>query len=281
MGLMTSITQVTLNNGVQIPQLGLGVWQVPPDVTQRVVEDGLAAGYRHIDTAQMYGNEAGVGAALAVSGLARDEVFITSKLNNNRHGRVKARAAFEQTLEHLRSEYVDLFLIHWPLQRDDFVDTWHALEEFYESGRARAIGVSNFQAHHLDRLAAESDVVPAVNQVEVHPYLTQEPLRAYDREHGIATEAWSPLGSGTVLGDPVLAAVAARYGVSPAQAAIRWHLQRGEVVIPKSSHRERQEQNLDVFGFELSDEDVAALAALNKNRRTGPDPDTFDWVPKG
>lgn len=278
---MTSITEIPLNNGVRIPQLGLGVWQVPPDITQRVVEDALALGYRHVDTAQMYGNEAGVGAAVAASGLPREQVFITSKLNNNRHEPAKARAEFDRTLERLQSDYVDLFLIHWPLQLDDYVDAWHVMEEFYESGRARAIGVSNFQAHHLDRLAAESSVVPAANQVEVHPYLTQESLRAYNREHGIVTESWSPLGSGTVLDDPVLAGVAAKYDVSPAQATIRWHLQRGDVVIPKSTHRERQAENLDVFSFVLADDDVAALSALNKDRRTGPDPDEFNWVPEG
>ncbi len=278
---MTSITEIALNNGVRIPQLGLGVWQVPPDLTQRVVEDALEVGYRHVDTAQMYGNEAGVGAAVAASGLPREEVFITSKLNNNRHEPAKARAEFDRTLERLQSDYVDLFLMHWPLQLDDYVTAWHVMEEFYESGRARAIGVSNFHAHHLDRLAAESSVVPAANQVEVSPYLTQDPLRAYNREHGIVTESWSPLGSGTVLGDPTLGRVAAAYGVSPAQAAIRWHLQRGDVVIPKSTHRERQVENLDVFSFALSDEDMAALSGLNKDRRTGPDPDEFNWVPEG
>ena len=278
---MTSVPQLTLNNGVQIPQLGLGVWQVDPADTQRVVEDALELGYRHIDTAQMYGNEAGVGAALAASGLKRDEVFVTSKLNNNRHEPAKARESFDRTLEALQSDYVDLFLIHWPTPAvGDFVETWHVLEEFAESGRARAIGTSNFHQHHLDRIAAEASVTPAVNQIEVYPYLTQEPLRAYDKDHGIVTEVWSPLGSGTVLGDPALEAIAAAHGVSVAQAVIRWHLQRGDVVFPKSTHKDRQAQNLDVFGFTLSDAEVATISALDKGLRTGPNPDEFNWIPK-
>ncbi len=279
---MTSVPLVTLNNGVEIPQLGLGVWQVPPGETQRVVLDALELGYRHVDTAQMYGNEAGVGAALAASGLPREDVFVTSKLNNNRHERTAALESFDRTLEALGSDHVDLFLIHWPLPAvGDFVDTWHAMEEIYESGRARAIGVSNFQQHHLDRIAAEGSVTPAVDQIEVYPYLTQEPLRGYLREHAIATEVWSPLGSGTVLGDETLARVAAAHGVSPAQATIRWHLQRGDIVFPKSTHRERLAQNLDVLGFTLTDEEMAAITGLNRDLRTGPDPDHFNWVPRG
>ena len=279
---MTSVPFLTLNNGVRIPQLGLGVWQVEPAETQRVVEDAFELGYRHIDTAQMYGNEAGVGAALAASGLARDDVFVTSKLNNNRHERDDALASFDRTLAALGSEYVDLFLIHWPLPAvGDFVDTWRAMEEIYESGRARAIGVSNFHQHHLDRIAAEASVTPAVNQIECYPYLTQDALRAYDTEHGIVTEVWSPLGSGTVLGDETLARIAAAHGVSPAQATIRWHLQRGDVVFPKSTHKDRLAQNLDVFGFTLTADEVDEISALDKHLRTGPDPDTFNWVPKG
>ena len=279
---MPSVPLLTLNNGVQIPQLGLGVWQVEPDETARVVEDALALGYRHIDTAQMYGNEAGVGAALAASGLPRDEVFVTSKLNNNRHERDAALASFDRTLEALGTDHVDLFLIHWPLPAvGDFVDTWHAMEEIYESGRARAIGASNFHQHHLDRIAAEGSVTPAVNQIEAHPYLTQDPLRAYDRDHRIVTEVWSPLGSGVVLDDPALAAIGTAHGVSPAQVVIRWHLQRGDVVFPKSTHRDRMAQNLDVFGFTLTDQEIAAVSALNRDQRTGPDPDGFNWVPEG
>ncbi len=279
---MTPVPLLTLNNGVQIPQLGLGVWQVDPAETQRVVEDAFEVGYRHIDTAQMYGNEAGVGAALAASGLARDEVFVTSKLNNNRHERTAALESFDRTLDALGSDHVDLFLIHWPLPEvGDYVDTWHAMEEIYESGRARAIGVSNFHQHHLDRLAAEGSVTPAVNQIECYPYLTQDALRAYDEDHGIVTEVWSPLGSGTVLADATLARIAAAHGVSPAQATIRWHLQRGDVVFPKSTHKERLVQNLDVLGFALSDNEVAEISALNKDLRTGPNPDEFNWVPRG
>ena len=278
---MTPVPLLTLNNGVQIPQLGLGVWQVDPAETQRVVEDAFEVGYRHIDTAQMYGNEAGVGAALAASGLPRDEVFVTSKLNNNRHERTAALESFDRTLEALGSDHVDLFLIHWPLPEvGDYVDTWHAMEEIYESGRARAIGVSNFHQHHLDRLAAEASVTPAVNQIECYPYLTQDALRAYDEDHGIVTEVWSPLGSGTVLADATLARVAAAHGVSPAQATIRWHLQRGDVVFPKSTHKERLVENLDVLGFTLSDDEVAEISALNKDLRTGPNPDEFNWVPR-
>jgi len=279
---MTSAPFLTLNNGVKIPQLGLGVWQVAPGETQRVVEDALEIGYRHIDTAQMYGNEAGVGAALASSGLPRDEVFVTSKLNNNRHERTAALASFDRTLAALDSGYVDLFLIHWPLPGvGDYGDTWNAMEEIYESGRARAIGVSNFHEHHLDRIAAEATVTPAVNQIECYPYLTQDPLRAYGKQHGIVTEVWSPLGSGTVLGDTTLAAIAADHEVSPAQVVVRWHLQRGDVVFPKSTHKERLVENLDVFGFTLSDDEVGLISALNKDLRTGPNPDQFNWVPRG
>ncbi len=279
---MLPVPSLPLNNGVQIPQLGLGLWQVDPDLTQAVVATALELGYRHLDTAQMYGNEAGVGAAVEASGLPRDEVFITSKLNNNRHDPAAARESFDRTLEALRSDYVDLFLIHWPLPAvGDFVETWHALEDIYESGRARAIGVSNFLEPHLERLMAESDVVPAVNQIEIHPYLTQGRLRAYNADHGIVTEAWSPLGSGIVLDDPVLARIGAAHGVSPAQAAIRWHLQRGDVVFPKSIRSERLVENADVFGFTLTDEDMAAIDALNRDQRTGPDPAEFNWVPRG
>jgi 2,5-diketo-D-gluconate reductase A len=230
----------------------------------------------------MYGNEAGVGAALAASGLPRDEVFVTSKLNNTEHERSDVLDSFDRTLDALGSDYLDLFLIHWPMPRyDDFVERWHALEEIYESGRVRAIGVSNFHAPHLDRLAAESSLTPAVNQVEVHPYLTQQALRAYDEAHGIVTEAWSPLGSGAVLGDPTLARIAEAHSVSPAQVAIRWHLQRGDVVFPKTTHRERMAQNLDVFGFTLSDDEMAAVTGLNRDERTGADPNRFNWMPRG
>lgn len=279
---MTSVPTIELNDGVRIPQLGFGVFQIKPDETAEAVKRALDIGYRHIDTAEMYGNEKEVGQGVRDAGLDRADVFITSKLNNGFHKPDDARRAFDKTLEALGSDYVDLFLIHWPTPAvGDFVETWHVLEEFAESGRARAIGTSNFHQHHLDRIAAEGSVTPAVDQIEVYPYLTQEPLRGYLREHAIATEVWSPLGSGTVLGDETLARVAAAHGVSPAQATIRWHLQRGDIVFPKSTHRERLAQNLDVLGFTLTDEEMAAITGLNRDLRTGPDPDHFNWVPRG
>jgi len=277
-----TVPALTLNNGVDIPQLGLGVYQVAPEQTQQVVETALELGYRHIDTAQMYGNEAGVGAAVAASGLSRAEVFVTSKLNNNRHEPEAALRAFDGTLEALGFEYVDLFLIHWPMPAvGDFVDTWHALENIYSSGRARAIGVSNFHAHHLHRLVGASTVVPAANQVEISPYLTQGPLRAANEALGIVTEAWSPLAQGAVLDDPVITAIAAAHGRTPAQVTVRWHLQRGDVVFPKSTHRARMAENLDAVTFALTAEEMAAITALDRGLRTGPDPDAFNWVPKG
>ena len=279
---MPTVPALTLNNGIDIPQLGLGVYQVPPEDTQRVVETALELGYRHIDTAQMYGNEAGVGAAVAASGLDRAEVFVTSKLNNNRHEPQAALRSFDGTLDALGFEYVDLFLIHWPLPAiGDFVDTWHALEGIYSSGRARAIGVSNFQAHHLHRLVEASTVVPAVNQVEISPYLTQGPLRAANEALGIVTEAWSPLAQGAVLDDPVITAIAAAHGRTTAQVTVRWHLQRGDVVFPKSMHRDRMAENLDAVTFALTADEMAAITALDRGQRTGPDPDAFNWVPKG
>lgn len=279
---MPTVPALTLNNGIDIPQLGLGVYQVPPEQTQRVVETALELGYRHIDTAQMYRNEAGVGAAVAASGLDRAEVFVTSKLNNNRHEPQAALRAFDGTLAALGFEYVDLFLIHWPLPAvGDFVDTWHALEDIYSSGRARAIGVSNFQPHHLHRLVEASTVVPAANQVEISPYLTQGPLRAANEALGIVTEAWSPLAQGAVLDDPVITAIAAAHGRTPAQVTVRWHLQRGDVVFPKSMHRDRMAENLDAVTLALTADEMAAITALDRGQRTGPDPDAFNWVPKG
>lgn len=275
------VPNLTLNNGVEIPQLGFGVFQVEPAATAGVVLDAFEAGYRHIDTAQMYKNEAGVGEALSRSGLDRAEVFVTSKLNNGFHEPQAAHDAFERTLDALGSPYVDLFLIHWPLPGvGDFVDTWHALEELYATGRARAIGVSNFTEGHLRRLAETSTVVPAVNQVEVHPYLSQNPLRAYGREHGIVTEAWSPIAQGRVLDDPELVRIGQAHGRTPAQVALRWHLQRGDVVFPKTTHRERMAENLALFDFELTEAEMAAVEGLDRGMRTGPDPETFNWVPE-
>jgi 2,5-diketo-D-gluconate reductase A len=277
---MSTVPKVVLNNGVHIPQLGYGVFQIPPDETKDAVLQAFDVGYRHIDTAQSYRNEEGVGAALRESGLARGDVFVTSKLNNGAHAPEAAHEAFDRTLERLDTEYVDLFLIHWPLAMlSDFTETRRALEDIYASGRAKAIGVSNFQRAHLRRLLEETDVAPAVNQIEVHPYLTQVGLRALAFEHGIAVEAWSPLGQGAVLGDDTIARIARSHDRTPAQVILRWHLQHGHVVFPKSSTRARVEENFDVFGFRLSDEDLADIDHLNRDERTGPDPDTFDRMP--
>jgi 2,5-diketo-D-gluconate reductase A len=242
------------------------------------VSTALEAGYRHIDTAEMYGNEAEVGEAVAKSGLDRGDVFVTSKLSNNAHEPGAAREAFDATLKALGFDYVDLFLIHWPLPArygGDFVSTWKTLEEFYREGRARSIGVSNFQPHHLRRLHGESDIIPAVNQIEVHPYLTQDDVRAFCAEHQIAVEAWSPLGQGRVLDDPVIRSAAERAGKTPAQVVLRWHIQRGDIVFPKSVTPERVRENIDIFDFELPAADVENISMLNKDERSGPDPDKF------
>jgi len=276
---MTDVPTLTLNNGVTIPQLGYGTFQVPPDETEDAVLTAFEVGYRHIDTAQGYANEKGVGDALAASGLARDEVFVTSKLKNTYLTPQDALASFDRTLEALGSDHVDLFLIHWPLPTvSDFVARWRTMEEIYASGRARAIGVSNFQVAHLDRLLRETSVVPAVNQIEIHPYLTNEAVRAADAQHGIVTQAWSPIAQGAVLGDPVVGRVAQEVGRTPAQVVLRWHLQRGDVVFPKSSTRSRIEENFALFDFELSAADMASIDALDRGERTGPDPDTFAAV---
>ncbi|MET9201431.1 aldo/keto reductase [Gordonia sp. NPDC003585] len=272
---------ITLNNGVEIPQLGFGVFQIPPADTKAATLTAFEVGYRHIDTAEMYGNEKEVGQAVAESGLPRDEVFITSKLNNSFHAYDDALRATDQTLADLGVDAVDLFLIHWPLPDvGDYVETWRALEKIHADGKARAIGVSNFQQAHLQRLFDETDIVPAVNQIEVHPYLSQNPLREFNSEHGIATEAWSPIAQGDVLDDPVLGKIASEKGRSVAQVTLRWHIQRGDIVFPKSVTRSRVEENFALFDFELSPEDVAAIEGLNKDKRRGPDPDTFNWVPE-
>jgi 2,5-diketo-D-gluconate reductase A len=275
------VPNVTLNNGVEIPQVGFGVFKIPPEQTAEATAAALEVGYRHIDTAEMYGNERGVGEAVRASGIDRDEIFVTSKLNNGFHDPDDAMRAFEGTLEALDIGHLDLFLIHWPLPGvGNFVDTWKAMERMLEGGRVRAVGVSNFQEHHLRRLQEEgATVVPAVNQIEVHPYLTQDPLRAFDREQGIATEAWSPIAKGRVLGDPVLQRITERVGRSTAQVTLRWHVQRGDIVFPKSVNRDRMEENLALFDFELSDEDMADITALNRDERTGPDPDHFNHIP--
>jgi 2,5-diketo-D-gluconate reductase A len=277
---MEAVPMVTLENGVDIPQLGFGVFQIPPADTVEAVAAALRAGYRHIDTAQMYGNEREVGAAIAGSGLDPAEVFVTSKLNNNQLGFDAAVRAFEGTLRALGTDRIDLFLVHWPLPTvRDYVETWRALETVYAEGRARAIGVSNFQPDHLRRVLAETEIAPVLNQIEVHPYLTQGPLLAFDAEHRIATESWSPIAQGAVLDDPVVVEVAAECGRTPAQVVLRWHVQRGCIVIPKSVVPARMAENLAVFDFELDDRAMARLSALNRDERTGPDPDTFDYVP--
>jgi 2,5-diketo-D-gluconate reductase A len=275
---------IELNNGDSIPQLGFGVFQIEPEDTARAVEEALKVGYRHIDTAEMYGNESGVGEGIRASGLDRSDVYVTSKLNNGFHHPGDARRAFERTLGELGFEYVDLFLIHWPLPTrydGDFVSTWRTLEDFEGDGRSRSIGVSNFQVAHLERLAEETDTVPAVNQVELHPYFQNEEVRAYGETHGIATEAWSPIAQGAVLDDPVITGIADRLGRSAAQVVLRWHIQRGNVVIPKSVTPERIRENFELFDFELEPGDMAQIDGLDRGEagRTGPHPDRFDYVP--
>jgi len=277
---MTSVPDLTLNNGVTIPQLGFGVFQIPPDATRKATLAALEVGYRHVDTAQMYGNEAGVGQAVRDSGLDRGDVFVTSKLNNSFHAYDDALAAFDKSLAELEFDYLDLFLVHWPMPAvGDFVETWRAMEEIYRSGRSKAIGVSNFQPNHLDRLRAETDVLPAVNQVEVHPYFTQTDVRSYGVEHDIVTEAWSPIAQGKVLDDPTIGRIAERYGKTPAQVTLRWHIQRGDVVFPKSATRSRVEENFAIFDFELGDDDMTDISLLDRDERIGPHPDKFNAMP--
>lgn len=273
-----TVPNVKLNNGVEMPQLGFGVFQVPNDETEAAVTAALEAGYRSIDTAKIYGNEAGVAAAIAKSGLPREDLFVTTKLWNDDQGYESALKAFDKSLDLLGLEYLDLYLIHWPTpRRDKFVDTWRAFEKLQADGRVRAIGVSNFQPAHLQKLVEETGTVPAVNQVELHPYLTQEAVRTVDAKHGIATEAWSPLAKGgDLLAESTVTTLASQYGRTPAQVVLRWHLQLGNIVIPKSVTPSRIRENLAVFDFELTDDDVAALAALDRGLRTGPDPDAFN-----
>jgi 2,5-diketo-D-gluconate reductase A len=276
---VTAIPDVVLNNGQAIPQFGFGVFQVPPAQTEAAVTTALAGGYRHIDTAQMYRNEKQVGDAIARSGIDRAEIFVTSKLGNDAHRPDDARKAFDASLAALGFDYVDLFLIHWPLPArygGDYVSTWQALEEFYAEGRARSIGLSNFQPHHIRRLHEECEVRPAVNQIEVHPYLTQDAVRSFCADHQIAIEAWSPLAKGQVLDDPTIDAIARRAGKTPAQVVLRWHIQRGEIIFPKSVTPDRISENIGIFDFELSGEDAEAISALDRGYRTGPDPDKFD-----
>jgi 2,5-diketo-D-gluconate reductase A len=278
---MASVPTIRLNNGVEIPQLGFGVFLVKPEECVEAVTSALDVGYRHIDTAQMYGNEKEVGEAVRRSGLDRSEVFVTSKLNNSKHARDDALKAFDQTLDDLGFDYLDLFLIHWPLPGNDidYVETWKAMEEIYAGGRCRAIGVSNFHEDHLTRILEAGEITPAVNQIEVSPYLTQEPLRAFNREQGIAVEAWSPIARGKVNDDPAVEQVAESVGRSPAQVTLRWHVQRGDIVFPKSTKRKRMEENFAIFDFELDESAMAALSGLDSGERTGPNPDEFNHMP--
>ncbi len=280
----TNVPNLTLNDGTTIPQLGFGVFQVPPEDTAETVTQALEAGYRHIDTAEMYGNEKGVGEAIRASGIPRDELFVTSKLNNGFHEPDSARKAFDQTLTDLDIGHLDLFLIHWPLPTKydgNYAATWNTLTEFVADGRTRSVGVSNFQPEHLAQLDEESDVVPAVNQIEVHPYLTNEKARRASLDRGILVEAWSPIAQGAVLGDPAVVTIADRLGRTPAQVVLRWHVQRGDIVFPKSMSADRMRENFALFDFELDGSDVDAVSALDKGEdgRSGPNPDVFDYIP--
>ncbi|WP_030807146.1 aldo/keto reductase [Streptomyces sp. NRRL S-337] len=277
---MSKVPSITLNNGTAMPQLGYGVWQVEDDQAFTAVGQALAAGYRSIDTAAAYGNEEGTGKALAASGIPREELFVTTKLWNSDHGYDAALRAFDASLTKLGLEYVDLYLIHWPVPaKGIYTETYKALERILADGRAKAIGVSNFLPEHLQRLLGETSVVPAVNQIELHPHLQQEESRAFHVRHGIATEAWSPLGQGRgLLDDPTIGRIATKHGRTPAQVVLRWHLQIGNVVIPKSVTPSRIVENIDVFGFELDGDDLVELAGLDTGSRLGPDPATFDMA---
>src|SRR3954454_21679744 len=277
---MTNATEVpvlTLHDGVEMPQLGFGVFQIPPQETQERVEEALAAGYRHVHTAAAYRNEAGVGAAIAAGGVPREDVFVTTKLWNSEQGYDSTLRAFEQSLERLGSDHVDLYLIHWPLPAQDrFLDTWRAFERIREEGGARSIGVSNFRVEDLERLEREAEQRPTVNQIELHPRLQQGELRAWDDDHEVVTEAWSPLAQGDLLEDGTIETVAAHHERPPAQVLLRWHLQLGNVVIPKSATPNRIRENFELFDFALSEDDMAAIERLDSGERTGPDPGTFD-----
>lgn len=275
---MSKVPPTILNNGVEMPQLGFGVWQVPDDEAERAVATALESGYRSIDTAAIYGNEEGTGKAINASGIAREELFVTTKLWNSDQGYDATLRAFDTSLEKLGLDHVDLYLIHWPTpSRGTYVDTYKAFEKIYADGRAKAIGTSNFLPEHLAQLIDATSVIPAVNQIELHPHLQQHATREYHAEQGIATEAWSPLGQGKgLLEVPAIVAIAQKHGRTPAQIVLRWHLQLGNVVIPKSVTPSRIKENIDVFDFSLDTEDIAAISALNEDRRIGPDPATFD-----
>jgi 2,5-diketo-D-gluconate reductase A len=279
-----TVPTLTLINQTEIPQLGFGVFQVPPEQTADAVSQALQVGYRHIDTAQMYQNEQEVGEALKATDVTREDLWITSKLNNGFHRPDDARRAFDETLAKLGIEQIDLFLIHWPLPTlydGDYVSTWRTLTEFVGDGRARSIGVSNFQPEHLDRIVAETGVVPTVNQIEAHPYFTNDAAREASHRHGVLVEAWSPIAQGGVLDDEVIGKIAAAHGRTPAQVTLRWHVERGDIVFPKTTHRERMEENFALFDFELTADEVAAISALDRGEagRNGPNPDTFAYLP--
>lgn len=278
------IPRIALHDNTTIPQLGFGTYKVPPEETAEAVGHALELGYRHIDTAQMYGNERGVGQAIAKSGIAREELYVTSKLNNDKHHPDDVRSSFDETLDELGVDYLDLFLMHWPLPtryEGDYVSTWRAMAELLADGRLRSVGVSNFQPEHLDRIVDETGIVPVVNQIEVHPHFRNEAARAATARHGAVVEAWAPLGQATVLDDEVVGRIAAARGKAPSQIILRWHIERGDVIFPKSVHRERVASNAALFDFELSAEEIAEIDALDKgaNGRVGPNPDTFDRIP--
>ncbi len=281
---MMNVPDIKLNDGNTIPQLGLGVFQIKPEDVAKSLAKAFEVGYRHIDTAEMYGNEKEVGEAVRASGLDRSEIFVTSKLNNGFHRPDDAKKAFDQTLSDLGFDYVDLFLIHWPLPTKydgDYVSTWQALESFHKDGLSKSIGVSNFQVDHLERLAKETEIVPAVNQIEVHPYFDNDAVRKYGQQHNIVTEAWSPIAQGEVLDDETIVQIAEKLGRSPAQVVLRWHVQRGDIIFPKSVTPSRIEENFNIFDFELDAADVDKITALDKGEegRTGPNPDVFDHIP--